>query len=473
MTEQSPRGTPTDRRQPTEGTRRVERIVPSWFDAVIPHPGSRLLSRQWLGVFVWFAGLAAFVVNAATMPSLYRGFVPLTLVASLLHAVSLPVALNRPRAAVLLSTISLGGTVFLTSGREAFPWPIPVVSLIIVALLCAILALREPWPHAVLTGVLAVVIPGICALVLSLAQAGWRPIMPNLLTAASVLALVTTFGVLIRSWLTSRAELLEQQELTVAEQERRHLVEERTRIARELHDVVAHSLSIISIQASTVRYRFDDVGEEVIAELDEITDSARTALVEMRGLLAVLRQEDGEQALAPQPTLSRIPSLIESARRGSSVVNMQVHGELDDTIASETTSISAYRIVQEALSNAIRHEPGGTIDVQIGVGESALIIDVQNASSAEADTATAHFGGESEAHDTSARRPVVPIEKASGQTGGFGLLGMRERATFAGGSLHAGPLASGGFLVHAELPLRTSGTSTDSSGGQPTESVPE
>ena len=137
-----------------------DRIVPSWFDAVIPRPGSRLLSAQWLRIFVWLAALVALVVNAATMPSLYRGFVPLTLVASVLHAVSLPLALNRPRAAVLLSTISLGGTVFLTMGREVFPWPIPVVSLVIVALLCAILALREPWPYAVLSGGLAVAGPG-------------------------------------------------------------------------------------------------------------------------------------------------------------------------------------------------------------------------------------------------------------------------------------------------------------------------
>jgi len=420
-----------------------DRIVPSWFDAVIPRPGSRLLSAQWLRIFVWLAALMALVVNAATMPSLYRGFVPLTLVASVLHAVSLPLALNRPRAAVLLSTISLGGTVFLTMGREVFPWPIPVVSLVIVALLCAILALRERWPYAVLCGVLAVAVPGLCAVTVALARDEWRPIAPNLLTAASVLALVTTLGVLIRDSLTSRAELLEQQEMTAAEAERRHLVEERARIARELHDVVAHSLSIISIQSSTVQYRIEEVPEVLVTELDQITESARTALVEMRGLLAVLRQEDAERDLTPQPMLSRIPELVDSTRRGAGAqVGLDVRGALDDSLCSEATGLTAYRIVQEALSNAVRHAPGAPIEVTITVGEELVQIDVDNAAPAT--------GG-----------PLTPGGTRRAETGGrstaargFGLLGMRERATFAGGTLSVGPLPSGGFSVQAHLPLQ-------------------
>ena len=378
---------------------------------------------------VWFAALVALVVNGATMPSLYRAFVPMALVASVLHAVSLPVALKRPRVGVLLATLSIGGTTFLTSGREQLPWPIPVVSLVITALLCAILAVRERWPYAVVGGLLAVAVPGLSAVLILMTREEWVPISGNLLTTASVLALVTIFGVLIRESLTSRAELLEQQERAVAEQERRQLIEERTRIARELHDIVAHSLSIISIQASTVRYRIEGVSQEVVTELDQITDSARTALLEMRGLLAVLRQEDAERELAPQPTLGRIPELIDSTRRSGARVQFGVHGDLDDAMVSDTTAISAYRIVQESLSNAVRHAPGAPIDVEIAVGADVLVIDVQNPAPRES-------------------------QPPSTALGGFGLLGMWERATYAGGRLHAGPLQSGGFAVHAELPVR-------------------
>ncbi|MGC0252108.1 sensor histidine kinase [Pseudactinotalea sp. Z1748] len=437
----------TGTREPTK-----DRVVPRWFDGAIPHPGSRLLSSQWLTIFVWLSGLVALAVNAATMPTLYRAFVPLTLVASMLHAVSLPVALKRPKVAVALSTIALGGTTVLTMGREVFPWPIPVVSLVITSLLCAILALRERWPYAMVGSLLAVVVPGLCATVVALLRDEWRPILPNLLTAASVLALVTTFGVLIRESLMSRAELLAQQERTAAEQERRQLVEERTRIARELHDIVAHSLSIISIQASTLRYRVEGVTEEVRTELDQITESARTALVEMRDLLAVLRQEDAEQELAPQPTLSRIPELIGNVRRSAAVVSLEVQGDLDDEAVLDVTGISAYRIVQEALSNAVRHAPGAPVDVRIELGQDVLVIDVRNPGSVVQ-------GSRPGATTPSSPAPVDQRGDGSAdvRAGGFGLRGMRERATFAGGRLHAGPLSDGGFSVHAELPLHGAG----------------
>lgn len=432
------------RTPPAGGRSRPDRIVPNWFDAVAAHPGAQALAKQWLAIVVWLVALLALAVNAATMSSLYRAFVPVALVAAVLHSVSLPTALSRPRGAIALATVGLGGTTVLTAGHETLPWPVPVTSLVITAMLCAVLALRERWPYAVVCGVLSVTVPGLCALALGLLDDDWRAIAPNLLTAASVLALVITFGVLVREALRSRAELLEQQERAAAEQERRQLVEERNRIARELHDIVAHSLSIISIQASTARYRTTGMPAEIAAELDQITESARTALMEMRQLLSVLRQEEGEQDLAPQPTLAQLPALIETVRRGAGVA-FTVHGDLNDPGVSDVTAISAYRIVQEALSNAVRHAPGAPIEVQIAVGRDVLMIDVQNPVAA------------------------LPGDTTPGPRG-FGLVGMRERATFIGGMLSAGPLASGGFSVHAELPLRAvrkGGPGADDDGTQP------
>ncbi|HLS24613.1 MAG TPA: sensor histidine kinase [Beutenbergiaceae bacterium] len=415
--------------EPGEAGSRPEGIAPHWFDAVAAHPGAQALAKQWLAIVAWLVALVALAVNAATMSSLYGAFVPLVLVAAVLQSISLPTALGRPRGAITLAVVSLGGTTVLTEGHATLPWPIPVTSLVIAAMLCAILALRERWAYAVTCGLLSVAVPGACAVAIGLITDEWRPISANLLTAASVLALVITFGVLVREALRSRAELLEQQERTAAEQERRQLVEERNRIARELHDIVAHGLSIISIQASTARYRTSGMPAEVAAELDQITELARTALVEMRELLSVLRQAEAEQDLAPQPTLAKLPDLVETVGR-SAAVSFTVHGDLQDPAVSDVTAISAYRIVQEALSNAVRHAPGAPIDVEVAIGQNVLMIDVQNPDAA-----------------------LSPPASVDGPRG-FGLLGMRERATFIGGMLAAGPLPSGGFSVHAELPLR-------------------
>lgn len=195
--------------------------------------------------------------------------------------------------------------------------------------------------------------------------------------------------------------------------------------------MVAHGLSVISIQASTLQYRIEDVPAEVVAELDDITDSARSALVEMRGLLAVLRQEDSENLLAPQPTMSFLPTLIESTRRGAASVRLHVDGELDDPRVSEATSLSAYRIVQEALSNALRHAPGSDIEVSISITPEHVAVEVLNSP------------------------PTAPARVSEGH--GFGLRGMRERASFVQGSLTAEPTPAGGFVVQALLPCRQAG----------------
>jgi signal transduction histidine kinase len=387
--------------------------------------GARLLAQQRLRLVVWLIMLAALAVNAATMPSLYDAVVPIALVVAVLQAASLVWALSRPGFAVVVSTVAVGATTVLTADGGPLPWPIPVVTLVTLALTALVLAVTQPWPAPVATAGLGVVAAALGGLPFLGEDAG--PYVVNLLTAASVLALVVTFGVLVHEWSRSRAELLEQQEIAATAQQRRHVMEERNRIARELHDVVAHGLSVISIQASTMRYRVKDVPPEVVAELDDITESARGALVEMRGLLAVLRQEDGERELAPQPTLTQVPALVESTRRGTETVRLQVTGALDDPRVPEVTALSVYRIVQEALSNAVRHAPGSAVDVRLAITASQVVLDVENGAPA-----------------------VLPTATAAGA--GYGLRGMRERAGSAGGTLRAGPTPSGGYRVHATLP---------------------
>lgn len=391
--------------------------------------GVRLLSQSLMPLLVWLLMLASLAVNAATLPSLYDAVIPISLAVAVLQSASLVWAMTRPRLAVGGASIAVGATTILTAvGRGTLPWPIPVVTLVTLAFTVFVLALRHRWMLPVAGALLPVAAATLAGLPVH--TGGWGGFTTNLITALSILALVVTFGILIHQWLLSRAELLEQQEITAAAHERHLLMEERNRIARELHDVVAHGLSVISIQASTMQYRVEDVPTEVVAEMDEITDAARRSLVEMRGLLAVLRQEGADRELAPQPTMASVPALVESTRRSAEAVRLTVVGELDDPRVSEATSLTVYRIVQEALSNALRHAPGAEIDVAITIGDR-IAVEIGNTP------------------------PSAPASPTRGD--GFGLRGMRERASFVGGELHAGPTAEGGFRVRAMLPARPGG----------------
>ncbi|HEY2267964.1 MAG TPA: histidine kinase [Streptosporangiaceae bacterium] len=226
----------------------------------------------------------------------------------------------------------------------------------------------------------------------------------------------------------------------LAEQEQRHsgeraLLEERQRIARELHDVVAHHMSVIAIQAEAAPYKTVDPPAELVESFGEIRASALAGLTELRRVLGVLRT--GQPGTAPQPGLGDLDSLLDSARSGGVSVTVTVSG--DPVTLPEGVDLSAYRIVQEALSNAMRHAPGSHAGVAVTYRPDALVLEIGN--------------------DAAARS--APVLVASGErglagpglAGGHGLVGMRERATMLGGSLEAGPTGDGGFLVTAVLPL--------------------
>jgi len=202
---------------------------------------------------------------------------------------------------------------------------------------------------------------------------------------------------------------------------------ERARIARELHDVVAHHISMIAVQAETARLTTPGMPEAGARRLSEIGDTARAGLTEMRRLLGVLR-EDAETDVAerhPQPGLKQLNDLLDEARTTSgAATRLIVSGapaELDPGV-----ELAAYRIIQEALTNARRHAPGTAVDVELHYGEDTLRLRV---------------------------RDNGPGPK-SASPGGHGLSGMRERAAAVGGELRAGPAVVGGFLVEASLPAR-------------------
>ena len=221
-------------------------------------------------------------------------------------------------------------------------------------------------------------------------------------------------------------------ERQLAEQERRHsgeraLLEERQRIARELHDVVAHHMSVIAIQAEAAPYKTADPAPELVESFGEIRASALAGLTELRRVLGVLRT--GEPGTAPQPGMADLDSLLDSARSGGVSVTVTCSGE--PVTLPEGVDLSAYRIVQEALSNAMRHAPGSRVRVQVAYRPDSLALEIRN----------------------DAVAPVLVPSGTRAAGGGHGLVGMRERATMLGGSLDAGPTGDGGFLVSAVLPV--------------------
>jgi signal transduction histidine kinase len=208
------------------------------------------------------------------------------------------------------------------------------------------------------------------------------------------------------------------------------VLRERARIARELHDVVAHSVSMIAVQAETAPYTMSQLSPEAARGYAEIARTAREALIEMRRLLGVLRADSGaEPEVTPQPRLDRLPELIEQHRGAGGRADISVQGSPRGL--SPTIELSAYRIVQEALTNARRHAPGAQVRVELSYLPDRLAVRVRNAGSPDA------------------TRILDPNDLG----GGHGLVGMRERATILGGRFSAGPATEGGFLVEAELPV--------------------
>jgi signal transduction histidine kinase len=199
---------------------------------------------------------------------------------------------------------------------------------------------------------------------------------------------------------------------------------ERARIARDLHDVVAHHVSAIAVQAETARLTTEGLPEEGRAHFESIGQTARDALSEMRRLLGVLREDtNGKAERDPQPGLVRLNELVDTARAAGSEVRLTVQGQVAQLPPG--VDLCAYRILQEALTNARRHAPGAPVDVELEYGTDTLRLRVRD-----------HGPG-----------------PADGAAEGLGLLGMRERAIMVGGALTAGAAEGGGFAVDARLPL--------------------
>jgi signal transduction histidine kinase len=254
----------------------------------------------------------------------------------------------------------------------------------------------------------------------------WNPAAGLTWAGPTVLAVAAGTGI---GRLRHRSVQLEQRatdaELHQREEADRAVDRERARIARELHDVIAHSVSVMVVQASAAENVLETDPVAAHKALGHVQVAGREALEEMKLLLGVLRQNGEDVGRAPVPSLRALDNLVDPVRRSGLQVDLVLDG-LEDRLPP-SVDVSAYRVIQEALTNALRYAPNARVRVRVEVGPARVLIEVHDDG-----TATARSSGD-----------------------GLGLLGLRERIALHGGSLQAGPGPEGGFTVRAELP-RTS-----------------
>ncbi|WP_170216170.1 sensor histidine kinase [Asanoa ferruginea] len=385
-----------------------------------PTPGRRPLSprldrwwQRWRSLVVPLALLAVLGLGVAATQYLIGARHIQGQVAGLLgFASTLPILLayHRPLWAWRLSFVMLFFGTMQAPSTDAWPWnPVQIVFFLIVLFA---LALRAN------SGVVA------WAGLLTLAPVFFYVNAANAWGVSILFLLVLIVGDQIRRQRERAraltAQLADQEEQSELEKARRAVLEERTRIAREMHDVVAHHMSMIAVQAETAPFRLPGMDDPVRQEFGSIAGSARAAMTDMRRLLGVLRSEAAPALTAPQPGLADITELVETARRAG--VPITLHGSVPDE--EGPVALAAYRIVQEALANAARHAPGAAVRVAVTRDADAVAVRVEN------------------------DPPATPTEPGDGH----GIAGMHERATLLGGTFDAGPTVFGGFAVAATLP---------------------
>lgn len=303
----------------------------------------------------------------------------------------------------------------------------PNSTVMLVVVLCAMysLAAYAPPRNALVGAVLGVVLTWVSFLI-----HGTDTPVADLFWMAVLLGIPWAAGKLVRE--RSQRALLAEDRADIAEREREEraklaVADERARIARELHDVVAHNVSVMVVQAGAGRRMLDQDPARSRAAFEAIEDTGRQALAEMRRLLGVLRKNDEQLALAPQPSLEHIGTLLEQVREAGLPVTLQIEGEPRPLPVG--VDLSAYRIVQEALTNALKHAGPASGQVLLRYGEGDLEIEISD-----------------DGRGAPSKQPALV-------SGGNGLVGMRERVALYGGDLRSGALSSGGYSLKARLPL--------------------
>jgi len=298
--------------------------------------------------------------------------------------------------------------------------PAPAIVTVMVAVYTVATACRPR------TALLAAAVTPVALIVtyhLAGAEAAWLSDATYTLIAVS--AMSAAIGIAVRGQrqvLASAEQRAERAEQSREEEAQRRVTEERLRIARELHDVVAHHISVINVQSGVAKHLVRSDPDAADAALGHVRDASAVVLSEMGTILGLLRTADDAPDTQPAPGLAQSDALVESVRRSGLTVSWRVTGS--PRALAPSVDLTAYRLVQEALTNAGKHGVGSA-DVSVDYRDDVVVLDVTN-----------------------------PVASAPGETtAGHGLVGMRERVASVGGTLDTGPRGDGRFHVHAELPL--------------------
>ncbi|MFF5255523.1 sensor histidine kinase [Streptomyces leeuwenhoekii] len=372
------------------------------------------------------------VVGLAALVTFWAGSVAsgtsegiLALLRGLLCAVPVLVTLIRPVGAFWMSMVSTPVVAGLGS-ESSGDWPWLPGSFVCHLVVLVVVAVRTRPRTAAWMWIMTAAYAFTVGVVL-----GWGYYDSNTapMLVVSALALLTATVWHIRR--DARREVTAQRTVTAHERSRRTLLEERTTIARELHDVVAHHMSVVAIQAEAAPYRVQNPPPELERAFATIRENAVAALTELRRVLGVVRAEDYEAPHGPQPTLADLDALLANVRDAGLSVEKAVTGAVRDLPPG--VELSAYRIVQEALSNTLRHAPGASARVEVSYVLGGLGLRVVNGPV-----------------------PAPSLVKPS-PGAGHGIAGMRERVSMLDGEMTAGPADDGGYEVAVFLPVPTAG----------------
>jgi signal transduction histidine kinase len=385
----------------------------------------RLSGNPWVfdsGLALVAAGLStAFFVFELVGSGLPRGTLALAYALALLH--TLPLAARRRFPGTVLALCVASGLAVAALGLS----PI-VLGVAILVAVYSIAAYGDRWVS--LAGLAAAEV-GSAAVQLTPGRFQTPTVVSNALVIGAAWLLGHFVGV--RRAYTARLERTAELERTRAEQARRAVTEERLRLARELHDVVAHSISVIAVQSGVGAHVAQTQPEEAAKALAAIEATSRAALIELRRLLGVLRQEGEPQGdLAPAPGLADLDGLLVEMAKAGLGVRLRVEGTPSPLPAG--VDLSAYRIVQEALTNVVKHTGPARAQVTIRYRDQEVMVEVSD----------------------DGRGVTAPTGDGRARVG-HGLIGMRERVQVFGGDLEVGPGPVGGFRVAARLPFAVDG----------------
>ncbi|MGW0547357.1 sensor histidine kinase [Streptomyces altiplanensis] len=362
-------------------------------------------------------GLAMVVMLLSAVVADSGGGTLATAISGFIPAAALVMTLVRPAGAWWVSLLSTPVVGVLGHSWDGWPWtPSSFVAhigvMVVVAARTRTRTAAWMWASTAVYALFAETFLG----------TGYSTDSPQMLFFSALALLVVTVLHVRRE---AKEEVTVQKTVTAVERDRRTLLEERTTIARELHDVVAHHMSVVAIQAEAAPYRVENPPPELEQAFVTIRENAVAALTELRRVLGVVRAEDYEAPDAPQPTLADLDRLLTNVRDAGLTVDRTVTGAVREL--PQGVELSAYRIIQEALSNALRHAPGATAKVEVSYVLGGLGLRIVN---------------------TAPQGLAKPSPGA-----GHGITGMRERVSMLNGEMTAQETGDGGYEVAVFVPV--------------------